>query len=118
MPVFSGGTAGPGVIFGPAGGYMIGWLAIGGLVWMAEKLANKSTADKKSLQIPAMAAGLIICYVFGTLWYMFIYAKDQTQAGILTVMATCVLPFVIPDLVKMVLAYSISKRIKKFLANV
>ena len=118
MPVFSGGTAGPGVVFGPTGGYMIGWIAIGWLVWLTDKVANNGTVGKKSLQIPVMAAGLIICYTFGTLWYLYIYAKDGTQAGMITVLATCVLPYIIPDIVKMTLACTISKRIKKFIANV
>ena len=114
MPVFSGGTAGPGVLFGPTGGYMLGWLLMGGLLW----LIDKREADKKKLQIPVMAAGLVISYLTGTLWYTCIYVKDLTPSGILTAISVCVLPFIIPDLVKMTLAYSISKRIKKFIVNV
>lgn len=118
MPVFSGGTAGPGVIFGPTGGYMIGWIFIGLLVWLSENLAVRREADKKRFQLPVMAAGLFLSYLTGTLWYMFIYAKDQTQAGMMTVIATCVLPYIIPDIIKLTLACSVSKRIKKFIANV
>ena len=114
MPVFSGGTAGPGVLFGPTGGYMLGWLLMGGLLW----LIDKREADTNKLQIPVMAAGLVISYLTGTLWYTCIYVKDLTPSGILTAISVCVLPFIIPDLVKMTLAYSIGKRIKKFIVNV
>ena len=87
---------------------MIGWLAIGVFVWLSE--------HKKQLQIVAMVTGLLICYVFGTFWYVCMYAKEQT--GIMAIFSVCVLPFIIPDLVKMALAYNISKKIKKYLANV
>ena len=29
VPVFSGGTAGPAILFGPTGGYMTGWIFLG-----------------------------------------------------------------------------------------
>ena len=118
MPVFSGGTAGPGVLFGATGGYMIGWIVIGLLVWLAEYLTNSFAGNKKRVQIPVMIAGLCVCYVFGSFWYIWIYANGELQTGMAAAVSVCVVPFVIPDLVKMALAYTLSKRIRKMIANV
>lgn len=115
VPVFAGGNAGPGVIFGVTGGYIFGWLAIGLIVWAAESL-NKQI--HKWQQIAVMCAGLLVCYAVGTLWYVGIYAKGEMMAGVFSALSVCVLPYVIPDLVKMALAYSVSKKIKKIITNV
>lgn len=111
IPVFAGGTAGIGVILGATGGYMIGWIFLGLLMWFLDQTGKK----EKNLQIITMVAGLFLCYAFGTLWFTNIYAKGSSFA---VALGMCVVPFVIPDLVKMWLAFVVSKRIKKYMKNV
>ena len=111
VPVFSGGTAGPVVLLGPTGGYMIGWIFLGLLFWGTEKL----TFQRKKLEILVLVIGLLICYLVGTFWFVNIYANEGTSAAYGAAFSACVLPFVIPDLVKLALAYTVSKRIKKFI---
>ena len=116
MPVFSGGTAGPGVIFGATGGYLFGWLAIGLVEWAIEHMTDRFA--NKWIQVITMCTGLFACYAIGTFWYVSIYAKGEAMAGVFTALSICVFPYIIPDLIKMALAYTISKRIKKYIANV
>lgn len=119
VPVFAGGNAGLGVIFGVTGGYIFGWLAIGLIAWATENLSIQIVGgNHKWRQIAVMCVGLLACYVVGTFWYMNVYAGSTEAVGFVTAFEICVLPYIIPDLVKMALAYTISKRIKKYVANV
>lgn len=126
VPVFSKGTAGIGVLFGSTGGYMFGWIFLGLIVWIADLLAEKSVKeksakDKKRFQIAGLVLGLIVSYITGTLWFVRVYAADASGVGgigFFTALGMCVAPFVIPDLIKMAMAFIVGKRIKKIVGNV
>lgn len=94
-PVFAGAGAGAAVLFGPTGGYLIGYLAqalIGG--WAVERSGGRALWSGLGL-----AAGVAVSYAFGTAW--FILQMGCTLPYALTV---CVLPFIPFDAVKVVLA--------------
>lgn len=131
VPVFSKGTAGIGVMFGSTGGYMFGWILLGLIMWLADFLAekgakdksakDKSAKDKKRFQTAGLILGLIASYTTGTLWFVQIYAKEAKDAGgmgFAAALGMCVLPFVIPDLIKMAMALIVSKRMKKIVGIV
>lgn len=107
LPVFSGGTAGIGILLGTTGGYMIGWIFQCLFMWSVERFSKKS----RVILLLSMIAGLIICYSFGTAWFIAIYAENTGSIGWLTAIGWCVMPFVIPDLLKLFLALTIEKRI-------
>ena len=109
LPVFSRGTAGIGVLFGNTGGYMIGWLFIGIIMCVIEKL--KIAVNNKWMKAAGMILGMCLCYFFGTWWFLMVYAKGAEAVSISTALGICVIPFIIPDIIKMVLAFAISKRI-------
>ena len=71
LPVFSGFTGGIGHLLGPTGGYIIGFIFSALLMWLAERLFGKSVA----VLAVSMIAGLIVCYAFGTSWFMSVYTK-------------------------------------------
>lgn len=110
IPVFAGGTSGIGIILGNTGGYLIGWIFSGLVMWGMEKIWRRKTW---ALAL-SMLLGLIVCYVLGTIWFMVVYAKETGQIGIWTAIVWCVVPFVIPDLLKIGLVLAVNKR----LANV
>lgn len=117
VPVFSGGTAGPAILFGPTGGYMIGWIFLGMIYYWYEKVVDKFVKKpERKIQILVLLAGMMVCYIFGTLWFINIYAKDSSD--FIAAFSICVFPFIIPDAVKLALAYTVSKRIKKYIQNV
>ena len=61
-----------------------------------------------------MLLGLLACYAAGTVWFLVVYARTTGPVGIATVLAWCVIPFVIPDLVKMALAILLQRRIGRY----
>ena len=61
----------------------------------------------------SMVAGLIVCYAFGTAWFMMIYTQHSGVIGLSTVLGLCVIPFIIPDLIKIGVALFLTNRLKK-----
>ena len=113
IPVFAGGSGGFGVVISQNGGYMVGWLIGGLLVWATERLAK----NKFWLRILFFSLALAICYAVGTVWFVLAYAANSSSVGLWTALVTCVVPFVIPDLVKIGLAMILSNRIGKILTK-
>ena len=100
LPVFSGFRGGIGAILGPTGGYLWGFLATGLVFWILEKW-NRPIA---------MAAGMAACYACGTVWYM-----TYTGGALAAVLAQTVLPYLLPDAVKLILALRLTRRLKRFM---
>ena len=66
------------------------------------------------VQILSMVLGLIVCYAIGTVWFMVVYTNNSGAVGLGTVLGWCVIPFIIPDLVKIALAFVLSRRLRKY----
>ena len=108
LPVFSGFSAGAGVLFGATGGYLLGAAL---LFWgLTAKLGQTLP-----VMASAMVLGLVLCYAFGTFWFLTVYTggSGETLLGALTL---CVFPYVLPDLGKIFLALVLVSRVKKHLA--
>ena len=104
LPVFSGFSGGVARLFDATGGYIFGMLLAALLWWLLEVALPKS--DKYRIMNSVMS--LLVIYLFGTLWFTFVYAGGEKTLGV--ILTTCVLPFIIPDLIKIYLAYYISKK--------
>lgn len=111
MPVYAGGTAGPGIILGSTGGYMLAWVFSGLITWAMETLLGRKTW----VLALSMLLGLIACYALGTIWFVAFYAREVGRIGVLTALSWCVIPFVIPDLLKMALSLVVRKRLAPFM---
>lgn len=107
IPVFAGFQGGIGCILGSTGGYIIGFLFSALVMWAMEKLLGK----KKWVLALSMLFGLIVCYAFGTVWFMQVYARSTGEIGLLTALGWCVFPYIIPDVVKIILALALCKRL-------
>lgn len=114
VPVFAGFTGGLGIIMRNTGGYIIGFIFTALVMWLMESLLGR----KLWVQAVSMVLGLLICYAFGTAWFMLVYMKDTGAVGLMTVLGWCVIPFIIPDAVKIVLALVLSNTLKKPLASI
>lgn len=108
IPVFAGFSGGVGVLFGSTGGYIIGFIFIALIYMLTEKLFG----DKLYARIAAMVIGLFVCYAFGTIWFITVYTRQAEAIDIKTALGWCVIPFIIPDLIKLGLAMAISFRLR------
>lgn len=113
LPVFSGFKSGFGVILGTTGGYIVGFILSGLLYWLFTNLIGKKTW----MSFLFMIIGLLICYAFGTVWFMYAYTKNTGAVGVLSALSWCVFPFIIPDIIKIFLALFISKKVKRYIAD-
>lgn len=111
IPVFAEFTSGIHIILGITGGYFIGFVLTGLIYWVI----IESFGKKLWLEITALIIGLAACYTLGTVWYMIVYARTNEAVSLVTVLSWCVLPFIIPDLIKLGLALALAKRISPVL---
>ena len=106
-PVFSGFKGGFGALLGTTGGYIIGFLFTALIVGTAVKKWGRNMP----ILILSMALGILLCYTFGTAWFMLVYAKKSGPIGIGTALGWCVIPYLIPDGAKIVLAALLTGRL-------
>ncbi len=104
LPVFSGFTGGVGKLFGPTGGYLIGFvfMAIVCGIFIEKWPANKI------LHFIGFILGTMVCYAFGTAWLAV-----QAHLGYGAALAAGVIPFIPGDLVKIILAMILGPVIQK-----
>ena len=107
VPVFSGFSAGLGHILGATGGYITGFIFLSLCYLLVTKLLGNTTKFKAL----GLISGLFICYLFGTLWYMAVYLKTWNTESFLSTISVCVLPFIIPDSIKITLALLIDRKL-------
>lgn len=113
IPVFAGFSGGIGILAGQTGGYIVGFLCSALVMWGMERLAGTGLW----IQVISMVLGLVACYAVGTIWFLVVYGQNTGAVGIGTVLGWCVIPFVIPDLAKIVLAVIMTRRLAPVLKN-
>ena len=107
LPVFAGFSGGLGILFGATGGYLIGFFF---LVLTAGLIINRF-GHSFPILIAAFFCGLLVCYCFGTAWFLIVYARNTGPIGLGTALSWCVIPFLLPDTIKIVLAALAAKRL-------
>lgn len=113
LPVFSGFKGGVGVLLGPTGGYLIGFI---GTAYLMASILERYGRSAVSMLL-AMAIGLIVCYAFGTAWFMIVYNKAQGTITLFTTLSMCVFPFIIPDILKIIVSYLLIKKLYPILSR-
>lgn len=108
LPVFSGFLGGIGVLLGTTGGYIVGFLLMATVFWISEYIFGHRLIPS----ILSMITGLFALYAIGTVWFVNVYANTVGDIGYIKALKLCVIPFIIPDLVKMFLAFLIARRLK------
>ena len=109
-PVFSGFRGGIGVLLGTTGGYIVGFLPMAMLFWL---LTGVIRTKHPVVRFGIMAVCLAVCYAFGTAWFVVAYMKSTGAIGVGTALMKCVVPFILPDTVKILLAMRVAALIKK-----
>lgn len=111
IPVFSNFSGGVGIIAGPTGGYIIGYIAmtfVSGL--LIHKKSTKETGVSRIGVILALALGNIVLYTIGTAWFIF-----QTNTQLIPALTMCVIPFLPGDLLKILASSLLIQKLKKYL---
>lgn len=106
LPVFSNFGAGVGKILGPTGGYMLGFIFSGIVIMLLEKFDRKI----KYFRILTDIIALTGCYALGTAWF-YIFIGVKNGMSIFAVLSACVIPFILPDIIKIALAEIIASKI-------
>lgn len=114
LPVFSGWTGGFSSFATPSSGYIIGFLFTA--------LLTGFLIDRFSRQFwmypVAMAAGLAVCYLFGTIWFLvYMNVWMSTPYSFWEAVLICVLPFLVGDAVKIAAATALSYPLRKQLVR-
>lgn len=107
VPVFSGFRGGLGVLLGTTGGYIIGFIFTALCVGLWTKRFGRGII---SLVI-SMVLGILLCYAFGTAWFMLVYARTSGAIGLMTALSWCVFPYLLPDGAKILLAVILCRRL-------
>jgi len=117
VPVFAGFKGGITAFLGPTGGFLAGFVFAGLVYWLFEKLVFKrlmtSTVRTWIFGILNSLVFEIVLYIVGVIWFMTVYASQTGPVGLGSVMGWCVIPFIIPDTVKLVIAVVIGERARK-----
>ena len=100
LPVFAGFRGGAGALLDATGGFLWGFLLAALAYWLLQRLGV----------LPAMVGAMAVCYFCGCLWFSR-YAGD---AGFWGAILVCVAPYLIPDGIKLWLAWGMSRRLRKF----
>ena len=108
VPVFSAFRGGPGALLGTTGGYIFGFMLTGLLYWLLT-----SVRDTPLPRLFAMILGLLFCYGCGSWWYMTRYLSSGSLTLGLVLMK-CVIPYLIPDAIKLTLAWILTGKLKRF----
>lgn len=104
LPVFSKGNAGPGALLGPTGGYLIGFIFMAAVAGIITEL----TDYKLLFSALGLWVGVVIDYLFGTVWFSF-----QQHMSFMKAFTLCVVPFVIGDILKIVLVLIVGPILRK-----
>ncbi len=109
VPVFAGFTSGVGILLGTTGGFLIGFLLTAVIVGLFVHFFGR--------RVWALAVGMVLgiaaCYAFGTVWFLAVYTSANGAVALGTVLGWCVLPFLLPDACKIVLAILLVNRLGK-----
>ena len=124
LPVFTGFRGGIGALFGPTGGFIMGFVVGACIVLPLSHLLSKRAAFasdqratflggqvKRGFLLRSLIVGVCfaaIYYVFGWLWLMWVGQLTAEAAFV-----AAVAPFVVPDLLKMLLAVFSHKQLEQ-----
>ncbi len=104
LPVFTGFTGGPGKLFGPTGGYIIGYTFM-------TLLCGLGVDKGKGRLLPTLAGmilGSVVGYLFGTVWL-----ARQQSIGFVQALFLGVIPYIPVDIVKLAVGVAVGSRLRR-----
>lgn len=103
LPVFTGFMGGPAKLFGPSGGYIIGYLFMTPICG----LSLKTGRDKFLPRLALMLLGTLVLYLFGSAWMAYQLSLSFPQA-----LMAGVVPYIPGDFIKILIAMTVGKELR------
>lgn len=110
LPVFAGFSGGAAVLAGPTGGYAMGYVPCTLIAGVVMECRGKRQWQQVLRNAFAMVLGTLVCYAFGTVWFLIIMEGTYTVAQALLV---CVVPYLVFDGIKIFAAAAIAVPVRK-----
>lgn len=108
VPVFAGFKAGVGALLNVTGGYIIGFFFLALVPALFKFIPVQNKWGRAGVFYAGAAVGMAICYLFGTVWFVYLAKCTFYHA-----LAVCVLPYLLPDAVKFVVSSLLTVRLEK-----
>ena len=109
VPVFVGFAGGPGVLLGPTGGYLVGYLPLALLEGSIYRVLGHGGRPRKvGALVLGMVLGTAALYALGTAWYMLL-----AEVPLAAALVTCVVPFLPGDAAKMVVVAALVPQLER-----
>lgn len=106
LPVFAGFQGGFAVLLGPFGGFLWSFLLMTATHWLWRPRSPRAT-------LLAVIAESLLCYAMGAVWFS-LYSTVSLEGLPLFALLT-VAPFILPDALKLCLAWQLARRIRPHL---
>lgn len=111
LPMFSGMRGGIGMLLGPTGGYLWGYILGVGAALLVRKLLGGGTGARAfAVDLGACLVFIAVSYVCGCVQYAAVVGVDMAVA-----FATTIAPFAIPDILKAVAAVVCARAVTRAL---
>ena len=104
LPVFAGFTGGAGKLLGPSGGFILGYIFMALICgFFIDKWGNNIF-----FSFLGFLLGTAVLYLFGSLWLIY-----QTSVTLPQAILAYVVPYIPGDLIKLILAMSLGRQVRK-----
>ena len=108
-PVFAGFRGGLSCFLEAGGGFLLGFLLIGLSYLLFERLFR----GRAIFRLVGLAVGLLLCYLSGTLFFVCVYMQNGSHIGFFGALLITVVPYIVPDAIKLYLAFLLWGRLRK-----
>lgn len=100
LPIFHNGASGIGVLLGPTGGYLIGFIPAAFIIGLMYDMGERNR------KITGLTLGTLTIYLFGVGWLIL-----STGMAVLPAIIAAMIPFLPGDVVKATAAYLIGEQV-------
>ncbi len=111
LPVFAGGQGGFQALLGPTGGFLLAFPVAAWVLSMVRSLADRAAWSGRvrlAADIAGVIAAEVVIYAVGVPWLMASLGMDISKA-----LAVAMLPFLIPDAVKAIIALVVVSAVRR-----